>query len=307
MRARFVARTGRRQPRACRCRVAVGRYSRVARTIAWSENAAGQEMARDMASRSPAVSVIVPCHNYGRFLPRAVDSALAQSLRDIEMIVLDDGSTDETPEVAEGYASNPRVTILRQPQRGLARTRNRGLALAQGQYVQFLDADDMLAPTKLERQARLLEDDPGLTGAYSAYVCVDEVDRPTGERCESRPLDPGDPVRDLIVSWERDLHIPPVCFLFRRADLEDVRFDDSLPTHEEWDFYLRLILTGRRFLAMPEILASYRRHPGSLSRQPRAMEIGRKRMLQKLAGHSSSVDAHIRARQEHDRAVMLTT
>jgi glycosyltransferase involved in cell wall biosynthesis len=243
------------------------------------------------------VSVIVPCRNYGRYLPRALDSALGQTLRDIEVILIDDGSTDDTPRIAERYARDPRVVSVRQARLGLARTRNRGLDLARGRHVQFLDADDVLAAEKLERQVTLLEAERSLTGAYCGYVCVDEQDRPTGEPSSSRSLDLRDPVRDLIVSWERDLHIPPTCFLFRRSDLTGVRFDDTLPTHEEWDFYLRLLLDGRRLIAMPDVLVSYRRHADSLSRDPRAMKIGLEQVLEKLANHSPGVGAHVRLRR----------
>jgi len=101
------------------------------------------------------VSLIIATFNHARFLGAAIDSALAQTLGAVDVIVVDDGSTDDTPAVLARYAG--RVRVLRQPNRGLAAARNAGLAAARGTYVAFLDADDVMAPTKLAAQLEVLE------------------------------------------------------------------------------------------------------------------------------------------------------
>src|SRR5271156_2034659 len=98
----------------------------------------------------PAVSVIIPTYNYGRFVTEAVDSVLAQSYTDHEVIVVDDGSVDDTPERMQPYAE--RVRYLRQPNQGPSAARNNGIEAARGEYVAFLDADDLWHPRKLEAQ-----------------------------------------------------------------------------------------------------------------------------------------------------------
>jgi glycosyltransferase involved in cell wall biosynthesis len=231
----------------------------------------------------PRVSVIVPCRNYGRFLAEALDSVLGQSIRDVEILLFNDGSTDETDGVARRYARDGRVTYIPQRRRGLAVTRNAGLRLARGRYVQFLDADDALHPDKLARQVTVLEADPTLAATYCPHLAIDAAGRQISDPIPWRPISTEAPAHDLLVQWERDLHIPPVCFLFRRAALEGLSFDESLPTHEEWDLYLRLAARGGRLHATSEPLASYRLHAGSLSTDAPRMSIGRRRVLEKVA------------------------
>src|SRR5437867_450686 len=102
---------------------------------------------------NPLVSVIIPCFEQGRFLSDAIDSVLAQTYRNTEIIVVNDGSTDNTSEVAGRYGDRVRYFDL--PHSGPSRPRNKGLCEARGEFVQFLDADDALLPTKLEKQVRL--------------------------------------------------------------------------------------------------------------------------------------------------------
>ena len=232
---------------------------------------------------NPRVSVIIPCRNYGRFLPAALDSVFAQTIREVEILLFNDESTDETDRLARRYAHDARVTYIPQARRGLAGTRNEGLRRVRGTYVQFLDADDALHPEKFVRQAGLLDDDPTLAATYCPYTTIDEDGRRIREPIPWRPISAEAPARDLLVHWERDLHIPPVCFLFRRAALDGLSFDESLPTHEEWDFYLRLVAKGGRLHATPEPLACYRRHAGSLSTDAPGMDVGRQRVLEKAA------------------------
>jgi len=114
---------------------------------------------------SPRVSVIVPTYNYARFLPRALDSVLAQTWRDYEIIVVDDGSTDDTPEVAKAYGE--RIHYLRKENGGAATARNTGILAARGELLAFLDADDAWVPEKLARQVEYLDRHPEFGMVYS--------------------------------------------------------------------------------------------------------------------------------------------
>ena len=100
----------------------------------------------------PMLSVIVPCYNGEAFLARAVESALAQSFRDLEIILVDDGSTDGSSAMCDRYAAlDPRVRVIHQSNAGLSAARNAGIAAAQGEYIAFLDADDYLMPDAYEK------------------------------------------------------------------------------------------------------------------------------------------------------------
>src|SRR5215212_6268835 len=107
------------------------------------------------------VSVVIPCYNQAHFLGEAIESVLSQRYTDVEVIVVDDGSQDDTQGVASSYAArDPRVRLVRQNNRGLAGARNRGLAESRGEYVVFLDSDDRLAEGALEVGVRELEANP---------------------------------------------------------------------------------------------------------------------------------------------------
>jgi glycosyltransferase involved in cell wall biosynthesis len=117
------------------------------------------------------VSVVIPCYNYGRFLAAAIDSVLAQTLPDIQVIVVDDGSTDETSVVAARY---PNVHYFYQPNLGVSKARNRGAAVAEGEFILFLDADDQLTADAIETSARLLAEQPECAFIYGNQQLVDE-------------------------------------------------------------------------------------------------------------------------------------
>lgn len=115
------------------------------------------------------VSVIIPAYNCEAYAGEAVGSALAQTYRDVEVIVVDDGSTDDTPDVLAAI-SDPRLHVIRQPNRGISAARNAGLDAATGAYIAFLDADDRWLPTKLERQLRLMEAEPDVVACFTDFT-----------------------------------------------------------------------------------------------------------------------------------------
>src|ERR1051325_1413095 len=121
-------------------------------------------------NEQPLISVIIPCYNQGHYLAQAIDSALDQLYPSLEVIVVDDGSTDGTPLVAASY---PAVRLVRQPNSGLAAARNRGLADCRGTYVVFLDADDRLEPGALRAGASRLDSLPECAFVYGHVRLID--------------------------------------------------------------------------------------------------------------------------------------
>src|ERR1035438_6648430 len=114
------------------------------------------------------VSIIIPCFNHGHFLAEAVESALEQTHSKKEVIIVDDGSTDNTAQVARQFGD--KVRYCWQKNRGLSGARNRGLSEARGEYIQFLDADDLLMPEKLEEQTKALGDSQELRVSYCDFI-----------------------------------------------------------------------------------------------------------------------------------------
>jgi glycosyltransferase involved in cell wall biosynthesis len=227
-----------------------------------------------------SVSLIIATFNHARFLPVALESALAQTLDGVEVIVVDDGSTDDTPAVLSRYAD--RVRVIRQANRGLAAARNAGLAVARGAYVSFLDADDVVMPTKLAEQVALLEAAPTVGWTY-CDVLIETVATSHEMRASER-FGYGGRTLDgwLFSELIHGNFIPAIAPLIRRTALDSAgAFDDRLTALEDWDLWLRLSLVAEARYS-PAVLVRYRVHPGGMSEDRSRMDRNRFRVLDKL-------------------------
>jgi glycosyltransferase involved in cell wall biosynthesis len=220
----------------------------------------------------PRVSVVIPAYNHARYVGEAIRSVLAQTFQDFEVIVVDDGSTDETGEVVAAL-KEPRITYVRQSNRGQAAARNTGIRASSGEYVAFLDDDDLWLPDKLETQVGVLD-----SRAEVALVCSDHYvfDEQTGETLgrlwHDRPfhywIDPFKAARDpLEALLRRGCFIAPSATVVRREALLAVwGFDESFEkNHEDWDLFVRIC---RRFpIATVDVpLARNRQHGANTQR-----------------------------------------
>ena len=192
-----------------------------------------------MATFPPSVSVVIPTYNYARFVGRAIDSALAQTATPAEIIVIDDGSTDETPQVLDRYAG--RVTTLRQANSGVSATRNVGISMARGDLVALLDSDDVWRPTKLERQLELLSRHP----ECGAIGCGVEVVGPEG--IPLRFMDfvdaagsPEDRLRAFALRQRWVGGSSSGALIPRQVLTQIGGFDETLEAAEDWDLWLRI-------------------------------------------------------------------
>ena len=203
--------------------------------------------------RAPFVSVIIPAYNSADFLGQAIDSVLAQTFMDLEIIVVDDGSTDRTPEVSAQYSDH--ITYIRQSNSGNAAARNRGVAEARGRWLCFLDADDLWEPRKLERQLLdLLRHPEWLISFVRA--------RKFFESGESEPM-PEDPSESEL--WDRLVFYQQFGsshsgMMLRASCFEQVGgFDDALRLSVDWDLFIRLA-DRYRMRVLPEFLVHHRQH-----------------------------------------------
>jgi glycosyltransferase involved in cell wall biosynthesis len=226
----------------------------------------------------PLVSVVIPCFNDAAFVGDALASLSAQTLPDWECIVVDDGSTDDTAAVVAAQAeADERIRYLWQVNRGPSAARNAGLAGSRGQYVQFLDADDMLESRKLEVHVDTLTKHAAVDIVYGAtYKIPQQWD---GVRAsDKRPFDTGPRVAGrgrVVVEALVAANIVPVnAALVRATTFERIGvFDTALRAAEDWDFWLRCALGGCQFHfeAAPAAAALVRRYPGSTSGDRRLM------------------------------------
>ena len=232
----------------------------------------------------PTVSVVVPAYNHARYLPEALDSVLAQTLAPQQVVVVDDGSTDATPEVLAAYAG--RVTVLRQRNAGVSAARNAGIAHAEGDLVAFLDADDVWLPGKLERQVERFVREPGLGLVHCGVEEVDGDGRPLRRLLEGLEGDVADELlrfrRPVVLGGGSGVVLP------RRVLDEIGGFDPALGTSADWDVFYR---ASRRHQIgfVPEVLLRYRLHGANMHGDVDAM---RRDMLHAFDKAFAADDAH---------------
>lgn len=234
------------------------------------------------------ISVVMPCHDVAAYVAEAVRTVLAQDWADVEMIAVDDGSTDGTGDAldrlaAEWDAPGRRMAVHRQRNAGAAAARNAGLARATGGLVAFLDADDRSDPGLLSAMAGLLAADPSLDAAFALYRYVDEAGRVTGQEPapRGRRFGPEDLLTRMIV------HSPLV-----RADAARAAgpIDETLTACIDLDFLVRVAaLRPANVGLVPEVLSDYRRRGGQITQDWRRMERNWTRVHEKLAGQGAGL------------------
>jgi len=223
----------------------------------------------------PAVSVIIPTYNRACMVVEAVESVLKQTFRDFELLVIDDGSTDGTAECLAPFEN--RLRYIYQPNRGISAARNRGIREAQGEFLAFLDSDDLWLRRKLEVQMREIQRDPSVRICYT-----DEIWIRRGVRVNPKKK------HQKYSGWILQKMLPlciisPSSALIHRSVLEEIGdFDESLPACEDYDLWLRI---GARYPIrfIPEPLIIKRGgHEDQLSRKYWGLDRFRIRALQKL-------------------------
>jgi tetratricopeptide (TPR) repeat protein len=221
------------------------------------------------------VSVIIPAYNQGCYLVSAIESVLAQTYQDFEIVVVDDGSTDNTAEVAQRY-SDPRVRYVYQENRGLSAARNTGIRHSAGEFLSFLDSDDLFLPEKLELLTAVLDDRSDVGFVAGQAQPIDEQGKPTGKLFATPLPENG---RELLNG--NPLHVGSV--LLRREWQERVGFfDESLRSYEDWDMWLRLARAGCRMSWVARPVSLYRFHRAQMTRDGSQMTVATFAVLDKL-------------------------
>lgn len=211
----------------------------------------------------PKVSVIVPTYNRAAFLPAAIESILGQSFQDFEVLVIDDGSTDSTVEVLRTY--HEKVTYIYQENQWVSAARNTGIEASRGEYLAFLDSDDLFLPDKLEIQVRLLDERPEIGLVASGHEFIDEegqllqipnfkTDRPTIT------------LESILFGGLAPVH----AVLIRRSWVNQVNgFDPKFPYAEDPDLWYRLALEGCPMVWESSVVCQYRVHANNATNSPK--------------------------------------
>ncbi len=227
----------------------------------------------------PTVSVVIPAYKHAAYIAQAIDSVLAQTFRDFELIVVNDGSPDNTAEVVKPYVESGQVTrYIEQANAGQAAARNRGIAAARGRYIALLDDDDWWPADKLQWQVAALEPSSGAALVYGDALTHDGK----RDRLHQRAIAPDVNVRRTFLLKNRILS-PGQALISSEAMTKVGGFDPALWGADDWDLYLRLAQVGR-FLYQPRLALHYRWHPGNASQDVTRMYRNARRVLRQHLG-----------------------
>jgi glycosyltransferase involved in cell wall biosynthesis len=246
-------------------------------------------------THGPLISVIVPTYNRSRYLVTAVEGVFAQTYESLEIIIVDDGSTDDTPQALKPYSG--RVRCIYQENRGVSAARNRGILAAQGELLAFLDTDDVWLPQKIERQMACLERRPtaGLAHTDALYLHGDS------DRTSKRP--------DIVHSCDGDCYanlffgnrIVTSSVIVRRQCLEKVGgFDETIRYAEDYDLWIRLA-RHFEFAYCNEALVLYRLHPSNAIKDALALRRGDVYVLNKALKADPTLAERVGRRNVHHK------
>ncbi len=209
-------------------------------------------------------SVVMPAYNAERFLPQAIESVLAQTWHNLELIVIDDGSSDNTLAIARDYAArDPRVKVFTQPNKGFAETLHRGFELSASEWVFRMDADDRMHPNRLERQIAFLSQHPELDVASSLVFHIDANNRVIGK--DNSHLFTHEAIQNLVNANELIGFCHPAAVVRKSAVIAVGGYRKQFWPAEDIDLWNRLAERGCRMLVQPEYLLDYRMHGTSAS------------------------------------------
>lgn len=235
---------------------------------------------------SSTVSVIIPSYNHAHFVAAAIKSAQAQTYPNLEIIVVDDGSKDNTAQVVAEFGSS--VHYIYQENQGLSAARNTGIRYAHGEFIALLDSDDLWLPNYVEAQVKNLQQNPRAGLSYSWWSHIDQDGQPMPE--------PGhyNQRGNLLMELALMNHFPPVAVMVRKQCIEEAGyFDEKLFALEDWDLWLRISANSWEIDFVPRVLAQYRRHNNNMTLDVARMERNQLAVLNKL--EASSVASQVGA------------
>ncbi|WP_341835857.1 glycosyltransferase [Chitinophaga pollutisoli] len=211
--------------------------------------------------KAPLISVILPVYNGGPFLRQTLEALLAQTLEDFELLVINDGSTDDSEATILSF-TDPRIRYLPQSNQGFIASLNRGIAEARGKYIARIDADDVCLPLRFEQQAALLNDRPEVAVVGCFIIFIDENGKETGIWPEDRACVSNEQIRQALPHFNCIAH-PGV--MGRTEIFRQYPYRASQQHIEDYDLWLRLAGDDKVIVKLPQPLLLYRVHTGSVT------------------------------------------
>lgn len=242
-------------------------------------------------SSPPELSVIIPAYNAQDFIACTIESVLSQSFTDFELLIVDDGSQDATREVIRQYKTDARLRLLEQSSnRGQPATRNHGIRQARGQYLAFLDADDISTPDRFEKQLQALKDNPALSGVGSLMSLIDHTGRIIRQIQDDYPRTPKQIACHVLAN--SPMAHPTV--MIKTEAIRAFEYNESFRLAQDYELWSRM-LPRHQFMNLQEPLTLYRQHTGQvgqaqINRQTAARLAVQQRLLENLQMHPSQQD-----------------
>ncbi len=228
-----------------------------------------------MSNKLPLVSIIVPCYNHEKYVQETIESIVHQTYKNIELIVIDDGSKDTSPQVIERLSKKYNFTFIHRPNKGLSATLNEGIALSKGEYIAVCASDDIFMTDKIEKQVAFMNQNTDYGICYSKTIAFDNF----GNTIKNNPKNAksGWVFKDLIY---QNFTMPAPTCMYRKKIFDVVgRFDESLFV-EDWDIYLR-IADKYQVGFQNEYFVYYRTHDTNISKQRAKIFESQKNILDK--------------------------
>ena len=241
-------------------------------------------------SKLPTVSVIIPTYNRAHLVGRAIHSVLNQTYQDFELIVVDDGSTDNTEEVVKSF-NNERIKYIKhEKNKGGSAARNTGIKDSKGEYIAFLDSDDEWLEEKLKKQVEVFQNKDSRVGiVYVNFSIVNEKGESVGKKQGPKGLIFRELLNSNCVGTTSSVVVRRECFKKVGG------FDETLPSCQDWDMWLRLA-RHYEFDFIPEELLKYFQHENRIGTNPEAAIVGRKAILRKIRTDMENQGRKIKAK-----------
>lgn len=222
----------------------------------------------------PLITVVVPAYNYADFLEETLESIISQTYTNWECLIINDGSEDNTEDVAIKYSErDKRFKYFYKQNGGLSSARNKGIQNAKGEYIIFIDADDIIKPQKFEMHIERFSQKPDLTVVYSNFNYIDTNGLLLPDSPFARIKLKGDSYSDFALNWGFEFVIPIHCSIikFEFLKINGIFFEEALKAREDWLFWIKMSGNGASFDFIDEKLSLYRKHEKSMVHDPEHM------------------------------------
>jgi len=240
----------------------------------------------------PLISIIVPCYNQAQYLDECLQSVIAQTYENWECIIINDGSPDNTDEIANKWLKkDARFRYISKENGGLSSARNAGLRIAKGSFIQFLDSDDFLENNKFEESIECFNQKPDLDVVITNFSTISEYSKKIMPSHQLSAIQ--FTFQSVLKEWDFTFAIPIHCALFKIKSIGDIRFNEQLKAKEDWFFWIQFFYKNQKSKFIDRYLVCYRMHKDSMTKSSIQMKNSEEAvvsMLQSEISNSEFID-----------------